>query len=209
MITTEIERLFGNSTKAQACMLLGKNVSESQAADILGVSPGLISQYKEDSNFLEQVRLMQLESSLAASIRDEKIDELEDALLDRTKQILPFITKPMEVVGVLRTINSLQRRGTQAAQSAFANQQPNVATLTLPAFISNTEVTIRFNTNNEVIEVNDRPLTTMPAAAVGRLAEEAQQAKRELIAGTYTRMPQEETPAPAQEVQEVQEVENE
>lgn len=167
----EIERLFGNSPKAQAAMLLGRNISESQVADILGVSPALISQYKEDPAFSEQVRLMQLDASLAATLRDEKINELEDSVLDRVKDVLPYITKPMELVGVLRTINSLQRRGATSLAASALNQQNNTVVLELPPNITKGEVNLKFNTSNEVVEVEGRMMHTMPAPSVQKMAE--------------------------------------
>jgi predicted transcriptional regulator len=95
VISNEIEALFGNTTKAQAAMLLGKNISAAVVSNILGVSKSLISQYFEDSTFKEAVGLMQIEATLSASLHDEKINALEDRALEKLEQVMEYVTKPM------------------------------------------------------------------------------------------------------------------
>lgn len=153
------EALFGNSNKQNALMLLGRGTSPLATASILGVSPSLISQFLEDDTFKSALADMLAERELAASIRDEAIDKLEDRAIEKVEAVLDYITKPMEAVALLKTINSLNRTGIK--HGAVADQARDSIKIDLPKNIVKMKVAIEVDSNNQVIEVEGRGMQTM------------------------------------------------
>ena len=170
LISQDIEAKYGNSIKAKAAMLLGKNISTGTTASLLGVSDSLVSQYKEDPEFAELVSMMQIESTLAASMHDAKLDELESRAVDKLSEVLDYVSRPMEVVAMVKAINSLTRRSAQVPLQS--NELSNVAVLELPKGVGvRIAVELKYNTSNEVVEVNERPMQTMSSANVAQLMQ--------------------------------------
>lgn len=177
--TEELDNLFGNTSKGQAMQLLGRGIAESQAATILGVTPGLISQYKEDAEFTNGVSLLREETALASSIRDAKIDELEDLALAQLAEVLPTMYNPGAILNAAKVLNGMHRRS--APQAFNPNEvHRHIIELDLPEHITHAAVQVQFNSNNEVVEVNGRAMRTMPAAEVGRRLELVQEKRKEL-----------------------------
>lgn len=155
----ESERMFGNSNKGQALMLLGRGTSAQSTAAILGVSPSLISQFMEDDDFVTELTELKCERELAASIRDEAKDNLEDKAIAKVEAVIDYITKPMEAVALLKTINGLNRTATP--NTGLGDKGTGVISVVLPKGIIAAKVNIEVNAQNQVIEVEGRGMQTM------------------------------------------------
>lgn len=167
----EVASLFGNSNKQQAMLLLGKNIPESAVAELLGVTPALISQYKSDPVFKEGVRELLVEQSLAAKIRDDRLDALEDLAITQVEKTLGLLLRPTDVLAALKVINGLQRRGTTPLpRDQDTDTGSNVVQLSIPKGITEIALAVKLNSNQEVIEVNGQELRTMPSADVAKQA---------------------------------------
>lgn len=141
--------------------LLGQGLSNSVVASAVGCSPGLITQLLSDEHFSQEVTTLRAASLTAATRRDRSIDSIEDQLIAKMSDILPYITKPMEVVAALGAINKMVRRGNPAQQGHVINQTTvnlNLPTTSLHQYTK--------NSNGEVVEVAGQSLVSMPAAAL-------------------------------------------
>ena len=130
------------STEDRALTLLGAGVAPAQVAASLGISESRISQLLSDENFAAQVAERRFTSLQKHNLRDASYDEIEDALLEKLRDCLPLMHKPMEILKAIATINAAKRRGTSAPESILEKQQ--VLTLVMPVQIIN-----KFTTNQQ------------------------------------------------------------
>jgi predicted transcriptional regulator len=162
-----------NSTRERAMELLGRGVRPSVVATILRVTPAVISQYQEDPEFKEILQGRLVESQLAASVRDARLDALEDQIITQVERSIQWFSKPADALGALKLINGLARRA-----PVIATNPDDISTQTvilqLPTHMQNSVVNIQVNTNNEVVEVNGREMRTMATSQVLRELEVSQ-----------------------------------
>ena len=168
----ETNRLFGTGNRDQALMLLGRGMSTGKVAEFLSVSASLISQYLEDEGFKDKVAELRMESQLARSLRDEAYDSLEDKVLAQLDENMCMITKPMELVAVLKTVNGLVRRGTPEPIRGMEGNK-NAVLIELPTSATNAHLAVQleFSTQGEVVEVDGRAMRTMSTEKVIELAK--------------------------------------
>ena len=172
MTAEELNNLFGNSNKQDALELLGTGLPESKVAELLELTPAMISHYKEDPRFQAALKKLLIESTLAAQVRDQRLDDLEDIAITQMEKFLPMILRPNEVLHALKTINGLQRRSKEMVQER--NRIPDgaqIVKLTLPANTVDAEISVKLNSSREIVEVEGEELRTMPSADVMRSAQ--------------------------------------
>lgn len=141
--------------KDRLIALLGNGVAPSAAAAAVGCDPSYVSQLLKAPDFAAKVAELRSASLMAATERDGKWDSLEDKLLAKLEDLLPFMLRPMEVVKALTAVNAAKRRGAGQEQS---QQVTNVVVLQLPPVVRQR---FQLNAAKEVIEVDGRTLLTM------------------------------------------------
>ncbi len=127
-------------TEDRALTLLGQGIAPETVAASLGVSASRISQLLSDENFAAQVASLRYESLARHNERDNKYDQMEDDLLERMKDCLPLMHRPMEILKAISVINAAKRRGASTPDSIMNKQE--VISLTIPIQIIN-----KFQTN--------------------------------------------------------------
>lgn len=148
--------------------LLAVPLPNRVVADAVGCDESRISQLMADENFAAEVQRMRSENLAVFVERDKKYDTLEDQLLDKLETLLPMLVNPMAVVNALKTINSAKRRAVPAELAGASAKHEHVH-LHLPTIIQNTFVV---NNQNQVVQVGDKVVATMPASAVVRKLDE-------------------------------------
>lgn len=164
--------------KDRLLSLLGVGVSPAQAAAAVGCTPGYVSQLLATDDFALEVSKLRVEALTAATDRDRKYDSLEDELLAKLKELLPFMMRPGEVVKALATINAAKRRGAGAAE-ANATTINNIVVLQLPDVVKQRFVT---NQNSEVVEVDGRTLLTIDSNTLLQQVKGAQNGNNSKLA---------------------------
>lgn len=161
-------------TKEQVLYLLSStSMGTVEIAQTLGVSPAVVSQLKGDPEFMQKVAERRTTVGLAQIRRDEKIDSLEDKALERMEKVLPLMFKPMEVLKAVQVINGLHRRSQQKEVLPGGTAEGNqVVSITLPKHTKEATVQVKFNTNNEIVEVEGRQMVNMPSGEVLKKLEE-------------------------------------
>lgn len=147
------------ASKEQIIALAESGIAHSLIAKRTGVSESYISQVLSEDSIRTKTIQAQLAVLDERTARDAKYDAIEDALLEKTSEIVPNLYKPQDIIKVLMMINKAERRGASSQQLAeLANsRQDSVVPLELPERIR-TKI-IKSHTK-EVISVNGRGLIT-------------------------------------------------
>lgn len=150
--------------------LLGKGLTPTLVATAVGCEVSYISQLLAEEDFAMQVAQLRCMNLEAATLRDEKWDSLEDQLLAKLEDVMPFMLKPRDILDALTRVNQAKRRGaTSIAQPQIA--QTTIVNLQLP-MVALSRFQALVNNQNEVVQVGDRPLINMPATTLMKSLED-------------------------------------
>jgi hypothetical protein len=155
-IAAQIKRYEG--TAARILEMLGNGLSPTVVSSALGVSESYISQLLSEEQFSVQVTGLRYANLQAATSRDRNYDAMEDTLIDKMRELIPLMYKPMEVLRAITVINAAKRRGADAPDNTVIHQ--TIVQLTLPQVVASKFVT---NVNNQVIEAGNQELITIAA----------------------------------------------
>lgn len=184
------------STESRALSLLGQGVGPEMVASALGVSVSRISQLLSDPNFAAEVASLRFQNLSRHNERDSKYDSLEDQLLDKMRDLLPMMYKPLEVLRAIQTINAAKRRGSSAPEAIIG--QKTVVSLVMPTQITqifaSQNTTLTVNTQNQVVKVGDTDLVTVQSMRMDSLLSES---KKGLPHANQTPLTIENSAAPA------------
>lgn len=159
-----------SSSESRALTLLGQGINPEMTASAVGLSTSRISQLLSDPEFAAQVADLRYKNLAKHNERDSAYDSLEDSLLTKLKDLLPFMLRPMEVLKAIQVINAAKRRGASAPDSITAQQE--VINLVMPVQIINQ---YSVNSHNQVIKAGAQDLVTVQS---GRLKDLVAQAKK-------------------------------
>lgn len=166
-----------NPVEAKALSLLGRNFPQEAVAKALGVTPGRVSQMMADEEFAAEVAALRYQNLQAHTERDERIDRIEDKLLDKIEKAMPMLSiqDPVKVVKIWKEFNNAKRRGTVAEGSNNLVSQ-TIINLTLPTQIINK---YRSNDKSQVIEIDGKPfVTAQPQMLEHELKEKENETRR-------------------------------
>jgi len=155
------------STESRALELLGSGVAPEVVASALGVTPSRISQLLSDEEFARKVTELKYATLQKNNHRDSEYDSTEDALIEKFKEMMPLLMRPMEILKSLQVINSLKRRGTGTPENIHTTQP--IVNLTIPV-----QIIHKFtrDINNQVIDAGDQTLLTMQSNKLHELSRE-------------------------------------
>ena len=166
-------------TQGKALSLLGKGISSVMVASTLGVSEGLISQFLADGRFAEEVTKLKLEVLQKQTNIDDKYMQAEEGLVDKLLKVMPLMTKPMDILRGIQTINATKRRG--MAEVAGVAGQSTIVNINLPQIMASRFIS---NGHNQIVEIHDeqgtRSLITSTVSEVSKFAA-AQRIPEELV----------------------------
>lgn len=166
-----------NPVEAKALALLGKNFPQEAVAKALGVTPGRISQLMADEGFAAEVANLRYQNLQAHSERDERIDRIEDKLLDKLEKAIPLLSaqEPAKIAKIWKDVNAAKRRGAAAENNNTLVSQ-TIINLTLPTQIINK---YRSNDQSQVIEIDGKPfITAQPQMLEHELKEKENETRR-------------------------------
>jgi hypothetical protein len=154
------------TTESRALSLLGQGLGPEVVAAAVGVSTSRISQLLSDPEFSAQVAEARFENLAKHNTRDNAYDGLEDTLIQKLKDCLPYMMRPMEILKSIQVINAAKRRGASAPEAITAQQ--TVVQLMMPTQIIQSFTT---NINNQVIKAGAQDLVTVQSSNMTRLLE--------------------------------------
>lgn len=156
-----------SGTKDEAKQLLKLGHAPGVVAKVLGVDPSLISQFLADEEFASEVeaaRAAKLTKSLGL---DALYDELEGTVLEKLKHNMAMVNSPVVLASIASKLNAAKRRG--VVQHAAVDSAP--VELMLPQVIVNNFI---MSATNQIVAVNEKPVTTIQVAALESVANEIQ-----------------------------------
>ena len=162
--------------------MLGKGIPAAQVASAVGCDDSYISQLLSEPGIADQVIALKADHFSAYVEQDQKLDEAEALALERVASLVPYITRPAEAVRVYGVLNAAKRRTVDAASQAQAVAQ--TVQLDLPEA---SRVRFTLTADRQVIEIEGRSMTTMPAKSLSAQLEQ-RQASRLLNAAAPTRL---------------------
>lgn len=140
-------------------LLAQPNITQADVAAVLAVTEGYVSQIVNTPEFQTKLSKVKVASLVAETAHDTKLADTETKALEKVSQMLDYVTKPIEAAKIFQVLNNAKRRGaTEAEQQTVINSQNTVVMLQLPSIIKQKFTT---NTNNEVVQIGDRPMVTM------------------------------------------------
>jgi hypothetical protein len=151
--------LAQSENRKRALKLLGSGISNDQVASALGVTPAVISQLLAEPEFAEQVTALRVEQLQANTARDEKIDDLEDRVLQKLKTNIGLMLKPDQLLRAFQIINNAKRRGQVA--TAVDNAGATLVNLTMPTSIIQQYSHFDINNAGQVIKAGGKDLRTI------------------------------------------------
>jgi hypothetical protein len=160
------------SAQSRALSLLGQGIGPEVVASAVGVSVSYISQLLSDPEFAGQVSSLRYESLAKHNVRDSAYNSLEDSLVEKMRDCLPYMIRPLEILKAIQIINSAKRRGSSTPDSILA--QKEVVSLVMPTQIIQQFTT---NINNQVIQAGTQELITVQSAGMNALLEARNTAK--------------------------------
>lgn len=167
-------------TKEKLCRLLGHGISQTQAASAVGVDDSYVSQLMAEPEFKERVAALRVNALSSARERDERLDALEDKMIDKLDKDLshnPLAFKnAMERVRALHMINSMKRRSAPALEHPHDSASTHI-TLVLPTPIINKYINgqrdeqpkLVVNINNQIVKAGNKDLVTMQSKSMDSL----------------------------------------
>ena len=145
-----------SSLEERAVNLLGQGIDPVTVASAIGVSESRISQIISDPHIAAKIAELRYGNLAKFAERDAGYDALEDELLEKLKNCLPYMIKPMEILASIRIINGAKRRG--AGINPTETTRQTVVKLTLPLSVINQ---FRVDVNNQVIQAGEQELVTI------------------------------------------------
>lgn len=141
--------------KDKVISLLGSGVGPKQVADAVGCDISYISQLLGEDAVAQKVAEIRTAEVMKYKTMDEKYDELENKLLKKLEDLLPFFMKPDQVLRGLQFLNTAKRKSTGLAGEVQAGE---VVKLMLPAVTINS---YKINMHGNMVEVGGRNLQAM------------------------------------------------
>lgn len=150
--------------------LLGAGISATATAEVVGCDISYVSQIA--ASHAEEIQELRSKNTARFLTRDELLEKAEQAALEKTAAMVPFITRPAEAARVYSILNGAKRAlaqqaGNQAAPTAIVNLTLSVAAVN----------TLTRTPDNQVIEVNGRSMIPLPSKNVAEMLK-VQQTQR-------------------------------
>jgi hypothetical protein len=163
--------------------MLGKGIPATQVASAVGCDDSYISQLMAEEGV--EARVIELKAAHFSQYveQDQKLDDAEAQALEKVAQLVPFITRPAEAVRVYGVLNAAKRRTVDTANAAGVVAQ--TVHLELPEAA---RVRFTITSDKQVIEIEGRSMTTMPAKSLAAQLEQ-RNAARLLSHQIPTRLP--------------------
>jgi transcriptional regulator with XRE-family HTH domain len=160
--------------KEQALSMLATGVAAEQVADIVGVTPSAISQWKKEAaDCMAPALTLAAPISEADNAFDTKLDSAEDMALERISKGLPFANMG-QALAAFRILNAARRRKEVGLPSMAQQSLTLNVNLTLPAGGAPNFV---LNKQSEIVEVDGRTLVTTDSKQLDNLLASRAQVK--------------------------------
>ncbi len=163
-VAKEIETIINSEKQYEGLQLrilklLGSGLSSEIVSTAAGVSASYISQLLAEESFAMQVTQLRFDALQVNNKRDNEYDSLEDTLMEKMKDLVPLMYRPMEILRAIQVINAARRRGSSAPEQVTINN--TVINLNLP---KHQYAKIMKSIDGQVVQIGNESLTTIPSS---------------------------------------------
>jgi predicted transcriptional regulator len=171
------ERKIYTGYAAKVMNLLAAGVTETEAAKACGIDQSLVSQYKKEKDFMDQLHEKINIAMQDATHVDDNFNKIEKKLSDRLLSMADMMFHPDQVLRTLKFVNEAKRKTQPILPGAGTSEAAKLAPtiLVLPTVVVK-EFTV--NPNNEVVGVGNKSLNTLNTTSLNELVK---QRKREPV----------------------------
>jgi plasmid maintenance system antidote protein VapI len=169
-----------STTEKRAIELLGSGLSAATVATAIGVSESRISQLMAQKDFADEVATIRFQNLQKHNEMDNAYDRMEKKVATQLEEMLPLMTRPMELLKAASVINGMKRRGSSAPEQMVNQNQ--VVQLLMPTVITQKFTT---NVNNQVIHAGNQTLETIQGSQLLAAAKAKSQVVNEHGAGLH------------------------
>lgn len=141
----------------RAIKLLGSGIGPQAVATTLGCDASYISQLLMQDEYRDRVLALRMEGLQKQTERDGRIDGLEDEILGKLENLIPYITNVRQALQAFQLLNAAKRRG--AASGGEINLQTNIVSINLPP-VAREHFFPKMNAQGEVVQVGDQVTVT-------------------------------------------------
>jgi hypothetical protein len=142
----------------RAIRLLGSGIGPVAVATTLGCDPSYISQLLMQDEYRDRVLALRMEGLQKQTVRDQKIDSLEDVMLQKLEDLIPYITNVRQALQAFQLLNAAKRRGATGTGGDI-NFNTQVVAISLPP-AAKEYFFPKTNAQGEVVQVGDQVTVT-------------------------------------------------
>lgn len=153
-----------STTEERALALLGQGLGPEAVASAVGVTVSRISQLLSQPEFASKVAEARYGNLAKHNSRDNAYDALEDTLVKKLEENLPFMMRPMEILKAISVVNAAKRRGSGTPDAIISQQ--TVVQLIMPTTVIQS---FTANTNNQVVKAGNQDLVTVQSGRMDSL----------------------------------------
>lgn len=146
--------------------LLGKGYRQVEVARLMGISESAVAQIAD--TYKDRIQETRIESTVATRAIDQDIDEAEQLALDRLMKQLAFEVDTNKLTRAFSALNGAKRRA--LPMDDITKGSSAIAEVTLPAHLQQ-NITYVHNTHNQIVQINDKSLSTASNKQVDSLLE--------------------------------------
>jgi predicted transcriptional regulator len=150
--------------------LLGKGYRQVEVARLMDVTESAVAQLAERHR--AKIQELRIESTVATRAIDQDVDEAEQLALDRLMKQLAFETDTNKLTRAYSVLNAAKRRTLPMDDASAGASQ--VAQVRLPSHLQQ-NITFVSNTHNQIVQINDKSLSTASNKQVDGLLERHRQ----------------------------------
>ena len=157
----------GILTREDLISAVAAGFTQTEIADSLGVTPSAVHQAIEKYQVMAAAAERKA-NSRAATI-DDRLDKIEELATAKLELAVAHLSDPLKILRVLDVVNKAKRRS--LGEHKTGDSVTNIAVLQLPQRMA---IQVVQNQQNEVVEIDGRPLVTMQAAVLLQKIREKQ-----------------------------------
>jgi hypothetical protein len=156
-------------SEEQLINLLGAGITQRAAANAVGISEARVSQLMALPEFSDKVSILRVAGTQKDIERDNKYDELEDKALKKLGGALDFVSRPMEILKIVSTLNAAKRRREQVQNNNTGTGA--IVQLILPTIIVEKHQ-VQLGAANQAVAIDGKELAPAPITMLENLNEQ-------------------------------------
>lgn len=169
---------MSNSIRDRLISYLAAGVSQSAAAEAVGVSPSYVTELLDQPGVRSEVAAVRGETLHKQLKADEKLELGEAKALEKMVAMIPYSRNLGEVTKTFAVLNAAKRkaavlRGEESGASGVS------VTIVLPKAA---ELMLQVNSQNNVVEVQGRSIAPLPSKELPKLAASLRQRASDQLA---------------------------